>query len=397
MDSALSQLLYLDTARLGQVSPSAKRAITGALEFNQALGASAYFDEVLFAGSDSLKIASQFDGMSLWPGIERFSEEIKETIFGTNVGDVVFASRTGSLMALASKMMFARCSNVLTTDLNWQPFTELFSAATLNANFQISKVDIKDLLFNRQISKEELAETIASAFSANRCDGIFLPAVCNLGVKLPAPEIVAAIKRVARLRFSVVDAAQAINHVDLGWAKENVDFTFGGTHKWLKAYEPMAIGYSGKTGSRSFIRETVNRELATNPIADPLLRVTQLNAAQKSETVNLCPLFAAAGALSDAKTEIPNSGTGNARSSVLEIAARTGWDCFPLSPEFRSRILMLRKSPLKNANPGMIRKTLIRLGVAVTDYPNGLCRISLPEMLGERQADQLESALGKVA
>ena len=63
-------MLYLDTARLGLVSPSAKRALIAAMEFNQVFGAGAYFDELLMSGSGGVAGANEFDGLEIWPGIE---------------------------------------------------------------------------------------------------------------------------------------------------------------------------------------------------------------------------------------------------------------------------------------------------------------------------------------
>lgn len=397
MDGALSQLLYLDTARLGQVSPSAKRALTGALEFNQALGASAYFDELLFSGVDAIKIAGDFDGLEFWQGIEHFSDGVSRAFFGASDGHTVLASRTGSLMSLAAKMLFARCSNVLVTDLNWQPFNEILFESRINSNCCISTVEIKNQIFDLHETEDEIIQSIASAYIANECDGIFLPAVCNLGVVLPIPKLLNAIRERAEIRCSVVDAAQAINHVDLRWVKDAVDFTFGGTHKWLRSYEPMAVGYFAKPGSRTFIQDLINRELANDSLADPLLRITQTSASQKSETINLCPLFAAAGALQDAEVISNSVDSGDVRTIVRQIADKAGWSEIPVSEDFHSRIMLLKKPELKNAEAGFVRKQLMRKGVAVTNYPGGICRISMPQSISDEQAELLETALREVA
>lgn len=393
LDSALSQLLYLDTARLGQASPSAKRALIGALDFNQAVGASAYFEELLFGGAGAVNITEEFDGLELWQGIAQFSEDIKQTFFGSNEGQAVFASRTASLMSLAAKMLHARCSKVLVADLNWQPFNEILVQSRSNSNFRISSVEIKDKIFSHHGTSAEVIQTIVSAYISNGCDGIFLPAVCNLGVALPIPEILNAIRERGEIRFSVVDAAQAINHVDLRWAKNAVDFTFGGTHKWLQSYEPMALGYFAKPSSRTFVQDSIKRELAINALADPLLRITHSDAFQKPQTVNLCPLFAVSGALKDAQSGMPSIDSDNARAVLHRVAGRADWDCFSVSREFQSRIVLLNKKRFQNAEAGVIRKMLSRMGVAVTDYTGGICRISLPDKFDNQQAELLATAL----
>ena len=396
LDRTLSQLLYLDTARLGQASPSAKRAIVSALEFNQAFGASAYFDDLLLSGSRNVDVARDFDGLSYWWGIKPLSVDIKETFFGTTHGELVFASKTSSLMTLAAKMLFARCANVLVTDLNWYPFNEILLHSP-SMDCRVSTVEIKQQIFDRSMCADEVVEKIASAFVDKKCDGIFLPAVCNWGIALPIAEILKSIHDRAEIRFSLLDAAQAINHLDLMWAADTVDFIFGGTHKWLRSYEPMAIGYFAKPSSRSYIQDTIDRELAGNPIADPLLRITQTSAPQKSETVNLCPLFATAGALADVKNGELYVRTDSVRDTVLNAAASTNWECFSPTAEYSSRILLMRNSQLPNALAGTIRKRFNGLGIAVTDYSSGICRISLPNNITELQADLLRDAFSKAA
>ena len=394
----MSPLLYLDTARLGQVSPSAKRAIAGALEFNQALGASAYFDELLCGGAGALQIANDFDGLEFWPGIQSLSSDIKETIFGSKRGELVFASKTSSLMSLAAKMLFARCSKILVTDLNWQPFNDILRASATSAECRISTVEIKRQIFDRIVSSDELIEKIVFSFVANQCDGIYLPAVCNWGVSLPIAEILQAIRKRAEIRFSLLDAAQAINHVDLKWVPGEVDFTFGGTHKWLRSYEPMAIGHFSKLGSRSFIRDTIRRELMSNPMADPLTRITQTNAPHKNETVNLCPLFAVAGAMADAKKKPISLGNFSDVRAVVEMTTEeSNWKCVNPNLEFMSRILLLKNSRLSKAKAGIIRRQFIHAKIAVTGYSGGICRISLPDSIRESQTETLREALKEAA
>lgn len=392
----MPQILYLDTARLGQISPSAKRALNGALKFNKAYGASAYFDDFLFGGAGTLKDAHEFDGLNCWQGIDRFKDEIRRRLFVGDQGEIVFANRTASLMSLAAKMLFARCRNVLVTDLNWNSYHRILDNAKPNKSCRITEVSIKDSILIRSATAEEITELIVEEYLRSKCDGIFIPAVCNLGIQLPVDSIIKRIKEKTKLRFSVVDAAQAINHIDISWACGAVDFIFGGTHKWLRAYEPMAIGYFGSLGSISFVSDIIIRELENNPLADPLTRLSHTAASQIEETVNLCPLFAAAGALKDSG-QTNWTRDSQIRNAVEAIAFKNGWEHSSLSPDMQSRILLLKKPHLQNTQAGTIRNALSRNGVAVTDYPGGFCRISLPEKLDEGQMGQLENALAKVA
>jgi len=392
----VSQVLYLDTARLGQISSSAKRALNAALEFNKAYGAAAYFDDLLYGGSSAHEDPHEFDGLSSWHGLNQFKQEIKRNLFGDDSGGIVFANRTASLMSLASKMLFARCRNVLVTDLNWNSFNPILNASIPNTTCRTSEVRIRDLILIKGASVEEVIQLLLTEYSNKGCDGLFLPAISHDGIQLPVKAIVEAIKANAKLRFSVVDAAQAINHVDIGWARETVDFVFGGTHKWLRSYEPMALGYFGIPSSMSFVSDSIGREIKSNPLADSLMRISQSTNSQIEETVNLCPLFAASGALKDMESSKGVSGSNQVSTIFQDVAARAGWNCILPSFEFQSRILLLNQPRLQEAKSGDIRKALGRFGVAVTDYSGGICRISLPKTIDVTQVKQLQHALASV-
>lgn len=393
----MSQVLYLDTARLGQISTSAKRALNAALEFNKAYGASAYFDTFLHGGSSTLKDPYEFGDLSSWQGTEGFKHDIKRHFFGSDQGEIVFASRTASLMSLAAKMLFARCRNVLVTDLNWNSFTPILTTSIPNANCRITEVRIKDLILNQKAPAEEVIRLVLTKYLEHGCDGLFLPAVSNHGIQLPVEAILKTIRANAKLRFSVVDAAQAINHVDIGWACGTADFIFGGTHKWLRSYEPMAFGYFCIPNSRSFISDSIDREIKGNPMADSLIRISQSPNSQIEETVNLCPLFAASGALHDAEPAMTVSSVNHQVRTVVEDAAVcAGWKCLVPSPEFQSQILLLKHPRMQKAKSGYLRKALSRFGVAATDYPGGICRISLPKTIDMMQAELLKNALVSV-
>ena len=393
----MSQVLYLDTARLGQISTSAKRALNAALEFNKAYGANAYFDTFLYGGSSALKDPYEFGDLSSWQGTEGFKRDIKRHFFSSDLGEIVLASRTASLMSLAAKMLFARCRNVLVTDLNWNSFTPILTASIPNANCSVTEVRIKDRILNQKASAEEIIRLLLAAYSKHGCDGLFLPAVSNHGIQLPVEAILKTIRANAKLRFSVVDAAQAINHVDIGWARGTADFIFGGTHKWLRSYEPMAFGYFGMPSSLSFISNSIGREMKSNPLADSLMRISQSPNSRIEETVNLCPLFAASGALKDSAPATTVSSVNHQVRTVVEDAAgRAGWKCLVPSPEFQSQILLLKHPWMQKAKSGYLRKALSRFGVAATDYPGGICRISLPRTIDETQAELLENALVSV-
>ena len=386
-------VLYLDTARLGQISVGARQALTDVMRFSQACGASTYFDDLLFGGHEQLRNPGDFLGLSSWKGVESLRAEFRQFVFGRDVGETVFASRTASLMAIAAKMLFSRCRNVLVTDLNWQPYLDVLSSAIPNDACKITCVPIKRLVFDELATATDLVDCLKNAYVQNGCDGLFLPAVCNRGVKLSIKMLLDELRESARVRFSILDAAQALNHIDLQDVAQAVDFTIAGTHKWLRAFEPMGVGFFSKQGSRGFIRSTITRQLAADCLSDPLLRFTE-SEGMASETVNLQPLFAASGALSDSlATQNKQSEFNACRSKIIEISRGTGWTPLIPHPELASRIVLTQKKQFSHWAVGTIRKFMMNSRVAVSDFGLGQCRISTPVRFSNFDEAWLRSAM----
>ncbi len=389
----LDEVLYLDTARLGKIANGAQRALTDVLRFNKAYGASTYFDDLLFGGHQQLKSPNDFRGLRSWNGIENLRTDFKHLVFGKETGEAVFASRSSSLMALASKMVFSRCRNVLVTDLNWQPYVDILTAAIPNDSCKITFVPIKHLIFDDRSSASDLVHFLKAAYIQNGCDGLFLPAVCDRGVKLPVKLLLEELKQYARVRFSLMDAAQAINHIDLQDAANAVDFTIAGTHKWLRAFEPMGVGLFATTGSCSFIRSTIERYLLSDCLADPLLQFTE-SRVRGSETVNLQPLFAASGAISDSLTNrIDETQLDIFRSRIVAISEAAGWTLGNTHPELATRIVLAHKKKFGHFAPDVIRKFMMNFGVAISDFGSGQCRVSTPDQFSSSDETKLQQAM----
>ena len=229
----------------------------------------------------------------------------------------------------------------------------------------------------------DVANFLAEEFSRQRCDGLFLPAVDHLGIRLPIRSIVERIRGRSELRFCFIDAAQAFCHVPLEECFACADFVVAGSHKWMGAYLPTGIGLFGQRRSREIIEHRVRQ---SEHIDDPLLHFTeQLDTGDlngDSETANLASLFACAGAAADR-----SKSAGRAIAFLPELGAPP----FPLSPPehwrpiqpvaaMRSRILLLKSddSSTQSASVQTIRNTWLELGGIVTAYEGGLVRLSVP-------------------
>ena len=105
----------------------------------------------------------------------------------------------------------------------------------------------RDEILYRKWTTGDVASFLATAFAEHSCDGLFVPAVDHLGVRLPIREIVTAIQRRGNLNFCFIDAAQAFCQVPIDECFEFADFIVAGSHKWLGAYLPAGVAFVNPT------------------------------------------------------------------------------------------------------------------------------------------------------
>ena len=380
-------LLYLDTARLGQMSPAAKDAQIDFVRLSAEEPSSLYFEEFLRHGFNAWPSSYQnrFPGLCTWNGVAGLKQSIRQLAGAPNDWQVLLASRSMSLVQLATGCMFRVCRNVLTTDLSWPTYQQAIEDKARRTGNRISTVSIRDEILYRGWSADDVARHLASAFVDHQCDGLFLPAVDHLGIRLPIRNIVNRIREQSELRFCFIDAAQAFCHVPLDECVEAADFIVAGSHKWMGAYLPTGIGLFGQTKSRELIAHRLHLNVQQVPQQDPLLHFTeQLVSARldgHSETTNLPPLFACAGATRDLLAESV-SGDGNCPEYQLGHVPVPSDEWQPVNPssKLRSRIVLF-ESPLsanRHDPADAIRSDWLHAGCVVTGYDGGRARISFP-------------------
>jgi hypothetical protein len=238
-----------------------------------------------------------------------------------------------------------------------------------------------------------VATYLAEAFVAQRCDGLFLPAVDHLGIRLPVRLIVEAIQRRRELRFVLIDAAQAFCHVPLDECLSVADFAVAGIHKWLGAYLPTGIGLFGHRQSRELIERSVKRLRTSGRLSDPLLHFTeQIDTGEMdghSETATLANLFACAGAVRDHRVRPARalaSAAGWPLSGLSLPESLREWRPLTPCPAMQSRIVLLEAadSPTRPASADSVRRCWLREGLVITGYDGGLVRVSRPLPPSER-------------
>jgi len=127
--------------------------------------------------------------------------------------------------------MFRACRNVLTCDMNWPHWQHVVADEAARSGQAISVAEVHSAVFENRIAADSLVEELATAFLDRGCDGVFLPAVTNLGVRLPLSDLLARLKASGRLRFVLVDAAQSFCQLPEPSPTKHVDVTITGCHK----------------------------------------------------------------------------------------------------------------------------------------------------------------------
>jgi hypothetical protein len=385
--TGLPPLLYLDTARLGQMSTAAKDAQLDFVRLSAEEPSSLYFEEFLRGGFSAWPTCYQnrFPGLRTWKGVSGLKIAIRNLVNADDHWQTLLANRSLSLVRLASSCMFRTCRNVLITDLSWPSYMQAIEAEACRTGNRTTKVSVRDAIFSSSWTVADVADYVAERFADNQCDGIFLPAVDHLGIRVPVGRITQAIEKQSRLRFCFIDAAQALCHVALNDCVEAADFIVAGSHKWMGAYLPTGIGLFGQRRTRAITKRCLMSSLQSRDLDDPLLHFTeQLDAGEldgHSETANLTSLFACAGAVAH---QAANSllVRPTSISDQLSTVPRPTADWMPRQPveAFRSRIVLFETATKTSGGNTAeeIRQAWLDSGCVVTGYADGRARVSFP-------------------
>ncbi len=295
--------------------------------------------------------------------------------------------------------LFRRCRRVMITDLTWPAYENILLHEMHQTGGSVQKVEVRSRLLRGEVSAVELIDLLGNEFIRCQCDGLFLPLVDNLGIRLPVSEITNHLRNLAELRFCVVDAAQAFENVPLGLDAGYCDFMIAGCHKWLCAHTPMGVGFFGRHSSQQSLSEALARWLQSGAVDDPLLvfsneLVTGL-ANPFGETAPILPMLTANAAAVDAIGRMHNP-SNFSRQAIHEAVSEAGWEIVSPESGFESQIILIRKKP--SACVKNLRRRLLENSVAATVYDDGIVRLAIPfGNFSERDRCQLYSALIAVA
>jgi hypothetical protein len=379
--------LYLDTARMGKVSPTAMAIQTDYLRFSAERGCSDAMRSLLLRGGDAWpsRFRRKYPALASWHGVGPLKDRLRQIVGGGERSRVILASRSHVLMTLASYLLFGTCETVLTVDLAWPPYREILKQVADKLGRRVVVVAVRQII-DAGGDAGSVIGSIVDAYRQSRPAALFLPAISHDGVKLPIRRISDAIKSKRESRFFVVDGAQHLAHGDAPVAEMDCDFYLAGTHKWLRSLYPLGIGVCGHPRSREMIGTTVTELHATGILTDPLTQFTSQLESQKldgaTETVNLSGLLSAHGAALDARPASARRrilSTQLVNANMLSVLAEdAGWRPVLPAAEFRSGILLLRPPLSRIGDSAVLRNHLESRGVAATTYDSGVVRFSMP-------------------
>lgn len=372
------------------MNPAAKDAQLDFVRLSAEEPSSLYFEQFLRDGFSAWPAFYQerFPGLRTWSGVSGLKHSIRQLVDAPEDWQVLLASRPLSLVNLASSCMFRVCRNVLATDLSWPTYDQAIEAKARRTGNRITMIPLRDNILCHDWTVDDVASHLANAFVEHQCDGLFLPAVDHLGIRLPVRKIAERIRERSELRFCFIDAAQAFCHVPLDDCLEFADFIVAGSHKWMGAYLPTGIGLFGQRRSRTMVDHRVRHPGQSGCIDDPLLHFTeQIDAGGldgHSETANLTSIFACAGAVShqtNVQANVPGTDILPIDQRLAQVPRPTAdWQPRQPNESFRSRIVLFESQDTGRmlACPEAIRRTWLDSGCIVTGYSDGRARVSLP-------------------
>ncbi len=366
------------------MTPAAQKAQLDFVRLVAEEPSSLYFEDFLRDGYHAwpTRYQQRFPGLASWTGIRGLKHSLRSLADAPIGGKTVLASRSLSLLSVGASCMFRVCRNVLTTDLSWPTYQQVILNRAARTSNLVEVLPIRQRILRAGWAGKDIAIAIAETFVRQGCDGLFLPAVDHLGIRLPIAEIVQRIQAVAELRFVVIDAAQAFCHIPLVETFAHADFVVAGCHKWMGAYLPLGVGFYGQRRSCDLLDWRLQTSRRTK---DPLTHfVEQLDGgplAGQSETVSLPSLFAAAGAVTDQRTCRDSRGETSAEIAELLSSApqpKAVWNLLPIAPELQTRIAIMERNRFREISvpADEARRDWLAAGCIVTGYDGGLARLA---------------------
>ncbi|MFN5850580.1 MAG: hypothetical protein ACK44Q_02010, partial [Pirellulaceae bacterium] len=123
-------MLYLDTARMGQMTPGAQAAHQDFARLVGSMGASVPVERLLREGYGASRglLDGLYPGLEPWEGISSFKKSLRQQAGLEDDLPVLVSSRSAVLMQFAARQLWQRCRMVLTTDLTGPTYRQIFQS-----------------------------------------------------------------------------------------------------------------------------------------------------------------------------------------------------------------------------------------------------------------------------
>ncbi len=361
-------------------------------------------DFLLFGEHQSANDANTQVRSTAWHGVSHLKSMIASGYDGIEANNVYLASRTKSLMQFGAHLMFRMARRALCVDLNWNGYQQVLDQTALDSGTDTVVLPFRQKILDGQIDIDEICNQIVSVYKRYRCDCLFLPYVDSFGIRFPVRRIVELLRQESVVRFTIVDAAQSFGHIDTMELAGIADWLIGGTHKWIGSYQPLGVGIACSERSQRSIANRLENAVKSRTLDDSLLRfLLELEQGREfcsPETVNLCPVFAGAGAMQGTPSASVTLPTRIANSeSVSKIAESHSWKRINASKQFSTGIVLLRSNlKVRCAVPAAsVEVAFADMGISLTGYADGLIRLAMPEtLLTGQEFEQLEKSFERV-
>lgn len=379
---------YLDSARLGLMTPSACRRHEELARFASVAAGSPMMDTLLRDGGavwpDTAR--HQFPSLAEFPGIGGFRTKLAKTLGCREWQRLVLGTSSNTLIQIAGRLLFGPCRRVMTTDFVWPVYRKVLERLAIARSRELVVVPVRDLVFSDRPNNGELTQFLCDQYTKNGCDGVFLTSVSYDGIRLPAERVIKTLRDHSALNFSVVDGAQELAQVEHTGSLRVSDFYMTGGHKWVGGFIPVAIGAFGANRSVSRIESVLSAQFESGEIDDPLMRMCwdsrEGQPVDAPSTANIAALFACDAAVNDLGMEM-DEGTSKPLSNgetehLFQCLEGSGWRHISGSEDCRTRTCVLRNEAFQGHLAGATRSRFASVGLALTAYDHGNIRLSVP-------------------
>lgn len=375
--SALPQVLHLDAARLGLMSPSAQRHQQAFARLAGDPRSALYWRDLLEGGWQAwpVELRDEYRELQGWQGTPHLRRRFRRLLEASSKTRVEVASRSGVLFSLAASRLAKRTQRILVADTLWPPYRKRLRDACRRQGADLAVCKLRDLLARLGCAQDAIVEHVAREAITRRIEGIVLPVVDHLGVMLPVKQITRRLRGEGVPLSVLVDASQAVGHVPMvlrgGWC----DALVAGAHKWLGGGFPL--GFSVTEPS---LIDPCGESTAPS---DPLFCFAEELAGRRQqrwgETAAVVSLLTAAGALRDCgarDVEARLTTRLETKRTIAEMIRESGWSSLSASEGSRTGVLVARPSARTRA--AEVESSLRCYGVAATRTRGGALRLSMP-------------------